>query len=60
MFAAGTAAVITPILEFRGRGYTQAVGGGIPGATTPATREHIVGIQFGTRPDTRGRLHRVV
>ncbi|MCG8915735.1 branched-chain amino acid aminotransferase [Actinokineospora sp. PR83] len=60
MFAAGTAAVITPILEFRGRGYTQAVGGGTPGATTLAIREHIVGIQFGTRPDTRGWLHRVV
>lgn len=58
MFAAGTAAVITPIVEFRGKNYNQVVNFGDPGAATLAFREHILGIQIGELPDKHNWLHR--
>jgi branched-chain amino acid aminotransferase len=60
MFAAGTAAVITPILRFKGREYQHTVGDGRPGASTLDMRTHILGIQYGRVPDTRNWLHRVI
>ncbi|MER7132683.1 branched-chain amino acid aminotransferase [Streptosporangium saharense] len=60
LFASGTAAVITPILGFKGREYEQAVGGGIPGEVTTNLREHILNIQYGKAPDTRNWLRRVI
>ncbi len=60
VFAAGTAAVITPILEFRGDEFDDTiVGDGRPGHATLALREQLVGIQTGQVPDRRGWLHRV-
>lgn len=58
-FAAGTAAVLTPILGFRGDGYELAVGDGAPGKTTLELREHILDIQYGRAADTHGWLYRV-
>jgi branched-chain amino acid aminotransferase len=60
MFAAGTAAVITPILEFRGNGYRQPVGGGRPGTATLEIRSHILDIQYGRSADPRNWTHRVM
>ncbi|SCG76953.1 branched-chain amino acid aminotransferase [Micromonospora coxensis] len=60
MFAAGTAAVITPILAIKGEGFEQVVGDGEPGSSTLAIREHIVGIQSGRLADSHHWLHRVV
>ncbi|SDH73971.1 branched-chain amino acid aminotransferase [Sinosporangium album] len=60
IFAVGTAAVVTPVLHFKGDGYEHTVGDGRPGTTTLAIREHILGLQYGKVPDTRQWLHRVV
>jgi len=60
VFAAGTAAVITPIVAFRGEDREFTVGDGTPGKTTLALREQILDIQYGRIPDTRGWLRRVV
>lgn len=60
VFAAGTAAVITPIVSLSGEGYTVTVGSGEPGAKALAIREHLLGIQQGDRPDRHGWLRRVV
>jgi branched-chain amino acid aminotransferase len=60
MFAAGTAAVITPIVGFKGDGYAHTAGDGTPGKVTMAIREHLLDVQFGRVPDTRNWLHPVV
>jgi branched-chain amino acid aminotransferase len=60
MFAAGTAAVITPIVGFKGAGYEHTVGDGQPGSVTLAIRKHILDVQFGRVPDPGNWLHRVV
>jgi len=59
MFAAGTAAVITPIVGFKGDGYAHTVGDGGPGKVTMAIRQHLLDVQFGRVPDTRNWLHPV-
>ncbi len=60
IFAAGTAAVITPILGFKGDGYAHTAGDGSPGSVTKAIRKHLLDVQFGRVPDTRNWLHHVV
>ena len=59
MFAAGTAAAITPIVGFQGDGYEVTIGSGEPGKHTLAIREHLIDIQYGRVPDTRNWLHPV-
>jgi branched-chain amino acid aminotransferase len=59
VFAAGTAAVITPIIGFKGEGYEITVGDGRPGPLALALREHILDIQYGRAPDRHGWMHRV-
>ncbi|MBO1413363.1 branched-chain amino acid aminotransferase [Streptomyces sp. FH025] len=59
VFAAGTAAVITPITAFKGEGYEFTVGGGTPGKQTLALREHVLDIQYGRAEDRHGWLRRV-
>ena len=59
-FAAGTAAVITPIIGFKGDGYQITVGNGQPGKQALALREHILDIQYGRAPDRHGWMHRVL
>jgi len=65
VFAAGTAAVITPVVGIRGEdgdgvGYEQQVGDGTPGATSLLLRSTLLDLQYGRTPDTRGWLRRVV
>lgn len=59
VFAAGTAAVITPVVALAGDGVDVTVGAGEPGATALAIREHLLGIQHGDLPDTHRWLRRV-
>ena len=59
VFAAGTAAVITPVVGFKGEGLDVTVGGGVPGKTTLTLREHVLDIQYGRVEDTRGWLRPV-
>jgi branched-chain amino acid aminotransferase len=59
VFAAGTAAVVTPIIGFRGDGYDVKVGTGEPGKQTLAIREHLLDIQYGRAEDKRNWLRRV-
>ena len=59
MFAAGTAAVITPIGELRARGGSWRIGDGESGADTLALREELTGIQYGRIPDRHGWLTRL-
>ncbi|CAM2839679.1 MULTISPECIES: branched-chain amino acid aminotransferase [Streptomyces] len=60
VFAAGTAAVVTPIVGFKGDGYAFTVGDGEPGKHTAALRSRVLDIQFGRAKDTHGWLHRVL
>jgi branched-chain amino acid aminotransferase len=65
VFAAGTAAVVTPVVGVRGEDaqgvvYEQQVGDGTPGATSLALRSALLDLQYGRTPDARGWLRRVV
>jgi branched-chain amino acid aminotransferase len=59
VFACGTAAVVTPVGTVKGsdRGWT--IGDGTPGPVTLKIREELMGIQFGTRPDTHNWVHKI-
>ncbi|EDY43319.1 branched-chain amino acid aminotransferase [Streptomyces sp. SPB074] len=59
VFAAGTAAVLTPVTGFKGEGYAVTVGDGTPGATTLALRRAVLDLQYGRTEDRHGWLHRV-
>jgi branched-chain amino acid aminotransferase len=60
VFAAGTAAVVTPITAFGGEGFEVHVGDGEPGKVTMALREHLLDIQYGRAEDIYGWMQRVV
>ncbi|MFD8750227.1 branched-chain amino acid aminotransferase [Kitasatospora sp. NPDC059577] len=60
VFAAGTAAVITPIVALEGEGFEFTVGGGAPGKYTLDIRGHLLDIQYGRAEDRYGWLRRVV
>ncbi|MEW9534094.1 branched-chain amino acid aminotransferase [Microbispora sp. NPDC049125] len=59
VFACGTAAVVTPVGSVKGVGRDWTVGDGSPGPVTQKIREELVGIQYGTRPDTRDWIHKI-
>ena len=64
VLACGTAAVVTPIVGFAAPGVNGAdrrltVGDGTPGAQSQAIRAHLLDIQYGRVPDTRGWLRRL-
>ncbi|MEU6441593.1 branched-chain-amino-acid transaminase [Streptomyces sp. NPDC047046] len=59
VFAAGTAAVLTPVTGFKGAGYAFTVGDGAPGPTTLALRRTVLDLQYGRTEDRHGWLHRV-
>lgn len=59
VFAAGTAAVITPITGLRGDDVDLTIGEGKPGQVTVDLRHHVLDIQHGNRPDEHGWLVRV-
>ena len=54
VFGTGTAAVISPVGELAYKGHRMVVGGGKIGPTTQKLYDAIVGIQYGTAPDTHG------
>ena len=58
-FACGTAAVITPVGEVKGRTGDFTVGNGEPGPLTMQLRERLLDVQHGRVADTHGWLHRV-
>ncbi|HSZ47718.1 MAG TPA: branched-chain amino acid aminotransferase [Streptosporangiaceae bacterium] len=59
VFACGTAAVITPVGFVRSVGGGWTIGDGQPGPVTTRLREELVGIQYGSRPDRYGWMHRL-
>jgi branched-chain amino acid aminotransferase len=59
VFACGTAAVITPVGAVRSAGGDWQVGDGAAGPVTSRLRDELVGIQYGTRPDPYGWMHRI-
>ncbi|ODU21191.1 MAG: branched chain amino acid aminotransferase [Sphingomonas sp. SCN 67-18] len=58
-FACGTAAVVSAIGEVRSAGGSFTIGNGGEGLVTAQLREALVGIQRGSRTDSRNWLHRV-
>jgi branched-chain amino acid aminotransferase len=59
-FACGTAAVITPIGTVKSTRGTWVIKDGNTGPVSSKLREHLLNIQHGLVPDTRGWLHKVV
>jgi branched-chain amino acid aminotransferase len=59
VFACGTAAVITPVGEVKGRAGSWIIGGGQPGPVTNRLRQHLLGLQFGQLPDPHGWVHKI-
>ena len=57
VFACGTAAVITPVGSVKSAEGEWTVGDGQPGPVAMRLREHLTGIQTGTKPDTHGWMH---
>ncbi len=60
VFAAGTAAVITPVSGLHGDGYSVTVGSGHRGPVADRLCQHILDVQYGRRPDTHGWMYRVL
>ncbi|MFI9721946.1 branched-chain amino acid aminotransferase [Streptomyces sp. NPDC052396] len=60
VFAAGTAAVVTPVTGFKGEGYEFTIGDGMPGEQTMAVRRHVLDVQYGRAEDKHGWLRRVL
>ncbi|MHC3429926.1 branched-chain-amino-acid transaminase [Streptomyces sp. DT18] len=60
VFAAGTAALLTPVTGFKGAGHAFTIGDGTPGPTTLALRRTVLDLQYGRTEDRHGWLHRVL
>ncbi|MFC0527562.1 branched-chain amino acid aminotransferase [Phytohabitans kaempferiae] len=58
-FACGTAAVMASIGTVRGVDGQWRIGAGLPGPVTGRLRDELLGIQYGTRPDPFGWVHKV-
>ena len=56
VFACGTAAVITPIGELKGRDFAVGDAGAPAGEVTMAIRKELTDIQYGKIPDRHGWL----
>jgi branched-chain amino acid aminotransferase len=59
VFACGTAAVVTPIAELKGEGFSVGSPDAVPGELTMSLREELTDIQYGRRPDRHGWLTRL-
>src|SRR5262249_9356315 len=59
-FGCGTAALISPVGWVRGEGKEWTMGDGEPGPISMRLREELLGIQYGTRPDPYGWIHKIV
>jgi len=58
-FACGTAAVVTPIGKVKSKDGEFTIGDGATGPVTLKIRQALLGIQYGTAPDSHGWLHDV-
>ena len=58
-FACGTAAVVTPIGELKGEGFSIGDINAPAGEVTMAIRKELTDIQYGRSPDRHGWLHRL-
>jgi branched-chain amino acid aminotransferase len=59
VFACGTAAVITPVGQFKSRVETLGAADAEPGALTVSLREELTGIQYGRVEDRHNWMHRL-
>jgi branched-chain amino acid aminotransferase len=59
VFACGTAAVITPVGSVKSMKGEWAIADGQPGPVTMRLRDELLGIQYGTRPDPYGWIHKL-
>ncbi|WP_214104607.1 branched-chain amino acid aminotransferase [Acrocarpospora catenulata] len=59
VFACGTAAIVTPVGSVKGADREWTIGDGTPGPVTMRVREELLGIQYGTRPDPHGWVHKI-
>jgi branched-chain amino acid aminotransferase len=59
VFACGTAAVVTPIAQLKGKGFTIGDANAPAGAITLALRQELTDIQYGRLPDRHGWLLRL-
>lgn len=59
VFACGTAAVITPIGELKGEGFSVGSADAAPGPVTMSLRHELTDIQYGRRADPHGWLTRL-
>jgi branched-chain amino acid aminotransferase len=59
VFACGTAAVVTPIAQLKGKGFTIGDADAPAGAITMALRQELTDIQYGRLPDRHGWLLRL-
>ncbi|MFB4316904.1 branched-chain amino acid aminotransferase [Actinomadura sp. 21ATH] len=60
VFGCGTAAVISPVGHVKGADREWRIGDGEPGEVSMRLREELIGIQYGTRPDPYGWVHKIV
>jgi branched-chain amino acid aminotransferase len=60
VFGCGTAAVISPVGHVKGADRAWSIGDGEPGKVSMRLREELIGIQYGTRPDPYGWVHKIV
>ncbi|GAA3951662.1 branched-chain amino acid aminotransferase [Actinomadura viridis] len=60
VFGCGTAAVISPVGHVKGPDREFTIGDGEPGEISMRLREELIGIQYGTRPDPYGWVHKIV
>lgn len=58
-FACGTAAVVAPIGQVKGRSHRFTIGNGGPGPVTERLKAALTNLQFGRAPDPRGWLVRL-
>jgi branched-chain amino acid aminotransferase len=58
-FACGTAAVVTPIGQLKGRDFSVGDIDAPPGEVTMSIRNELTDIQYGRVPDRHGWLHRL-
>ncbi|MFI0451576.1 branched-chain amino acid aminotransferase [Actinomadura sp. 6N118] len=59
VFGCGTAAIISPVGHVKGADREWNIGTGEPGPISMKLREELIGIQYGTKPDPYGWVHKI-
>ena len=60
VFGCGTAAIISPVGGVKTPDREWRIGDGEPGPISMRLREELIGIQYGTRPDPYGWVHKII